>query len=244
MADETGKFIEAFSQSLDAETFVKMTLGNYKGSVADLQKILVRPVLTKRGPVVAFQTRYETRETVKNLSSEQAIESVRDHLVSGFRSAHLFTTLGDFQLDIGKRSSRLHAGKAAYVRAPAAIHDRQKSRSIDAGAYYLKALGITTDSGEVRAAQQSKWRQINKFVETLGHLIDDSAIEQGGTVKVVDMGSGKGYLTFAAYDYFTNMRGLNVEMIGVDTKSGTIALCNDIAAASNFDGLKFVNGTI
>ena len=244
MADETGKFIKAFSQSLEAETFVKMTLGNYKGSVDHLQKILVRPVKTKSGPVIAFQTRYDTRETVRNMTLPESTSSVREYLTSGFRSAHLFTTQNDFQLDIGKRSTRLHVGKPAFGQVSSVSHDRQKARELNVSAYYLKALGITTDGGDVRAAQQHKWRQINKFVETLGHLIDDSALHKSDVVKIVDMGSGKGYLTFAAYDYFTSVRGLNVEMTGVDTKSETVALCNDIATACNFDKLEFVNGTI
>jgi hypothetical protein len=58
------------------------------------------------------------------------------------------------------------------------------------------------------------------------------------------MGSGKGYLTFAAYDYFKNVRGLDVKVTGVDTKQQLVGLCNDIAAASEFENLKFVHGYI
>jgi SAM-dependent methyltransferase len=244
MSDETEKFVKAFAQSVAAETFVKMTLGNYKGSVEHLQKIMLRPVATKRGPLVAFQHRYESREIVKNQSVAESPEIVRTHLASGFSSGHLFTTENDFQLDIGKRSSRLRVVKPTFEQPASVVHDRIKDRLIDPAAYYLKALGITTDSGEIRASQQDKWRQINKFVETLGHLIDDSALKNGKTLKVVDMGSGKGYLTFAAYDYFTNVRGFDVDMTGVDTKRETIALCSNIADACNFENLKFVNGSI
>ena len=58
------------------------------------------------------------------------------------------------------------------------------------------------------------------------------------------MGSGKGYLTFAAYDYFKNILGLDVEVTGIDTKSELVGLCNDIARSCEFSGLKFVNGWI
>jgi hypothetical protein len=73
---------------------------------------------------------------------------------------------------------------------------------INPNAFYLKALGITTDRGEIRDKQQDKWRQINKFVETLGNLFDKSELKDKKELKIVDMGSGKGYLTFATYDYF------------------------------------------
>jgi SAM-dependent methyltransferase len=58
------------------------------------------------------------------------------------------------------------------------------------------------------------------------------------------MGSGKGYLTFAAYDYFANTRGINVKITGVDTKAELVSIDNDIARASEFENLKFVHGWI
>ena len=63
-------------------------------------------------------------------------------------------------------------------------------------------------------------------------------------LRIVDMGSGKGYLTFAAYDYFKNIRDVDVQITGVDTKRELVDLCNGIAAASQFEGLNFVVGTI
>jgi len=58
------------------------------------------------------------------------------------------------------------------------------------------------------------------------------------------MGSGKGYLTFATYDYFKNTRGIDVKVIGVDTKEQLVGLGNDIAKASEFNNLQFVHGSI
>jgi SAM-dependent methyltransferase len=244
MTDEIEKFIDAFTESLRAGTFVKLTLGNYKGSEGQLQKIFVRPVTTKKGDLIAFQKRFSTRETVTNEPSEQSGDFVRGYLEAGFRNAHLFTTANDFRLDIGKRSSRLKSAKPTFDAAAARPHDREKRRFVDHSAYYLKALGIATDKGEIIPSQQDKWRQVNKFVETLGHLIDESTLKDARNLRVLDMGSGKGYLTFAAYDHLVNSRGIEVDMTGVDTKNEIVALCNDIAAASGFSGLKFVNGTI
>ena len=61
---------------------------------------------------------------------------------------------------------------------------------------------------------------------------------------MVDMGSGKGYLTFAAYDYFKNTRGVDISVTGVEAKDDLVGLCNDVARAAEFDGLSFVSGTI
>ena len=193
---------------------------------------------------MSFQNHYETRQTVKNLGIKEAIDAVRTFLGSGFRSSHLFTTANDLQLTIGKRSSRLTKGKPTFPDKPSVSHDREKKTLIDPNAFYLKALGITTDKGEIRAQQRDKWRQINKYVEVLRDHFERSTLKDKDRLTVVDMGSGKGYLTFAAYDYFANGRKLNVEMTGVDTREDLIALCNEIAPSAGFDGLHFVSGTI
>ena len=191
-------------KSLAAETFVKMTLGNYKGSVEHLQKIFVRLVATKKGTRLLFQFRYDTRDVVKNLEFTYGVASVKTYLETGFRSGYLFTTAVDFQLEIGKRNSRLKAGKPTFSERPSLEHNREKKTLIDPNTFYLKALGIATDSGLIRSSQQDKWRQINKFVEILAGLVENSSLKDKTTLRIVDMGSGKGYLTFAAYDYFAN----------------------------------------
>jgi hypothetical protein len=119
-----------------------------------------------------------------------------------------------------------------------------KKAQIDAGSFYLRTLGITTDQGEIRSQQQDKWRQINKFVEVLASLFDKSELRERTELKIVDMGSGKGYLTFAAYDYFQNTRGISTTVTGVEARQDLVGLCNDIARAAEFDGLTFVDGTI
>jgi len=58
------------------------------------------------------------------------------------------------------------------------------------------------------------------------------------------MGSGKGYLTFALYDYLTNSLEMNTEITGVEYRRDLVDLCNDISAKSAFTQLKFTQSTI
>ncbi|MDH3530767.1 MAG: SAM-dependent methyltransferase, partial [Acidobacteriota bacterium] len=51
-------------------------------------------------------------------------------------------------------------------------------------------------------------------------------------------------LTFAAYDYLKNSRGLNIKMTGIDANSRLIDLCNQISATCGFSGLDFRTGMI
>jgi SAM-dependent methyltransferase len=241
----TEKFVGEFARSLQEETFVKMTLGNYRGSDAHLQKLLVRLVETRRGVRLFFLFRQDTRDTAKNFDYAEGVTKIREFLGTDFFSGHLFTLENDFQLDIGKRGkSRLNVAKPTFKTKPEITHDRDKQTLVNPNSFYLKALGITTDRGEIRDKQQDKWRQINKFVETLGSLVDKSPLAKRRELKIVDMGSGKGYLTFAAYDYFANTRGINVKITGVDTKAELVSIDNDIAKASEFENLRFVHGWI
>ena len=245
MTENVERFISEFARSLQEETFVKMTLGNYKGADAHLQKLLVRLIETRKGKRLFFLYRYDMRDTAKNYDFKEGVKILRESLDKEFFSGHLFTTENDFQLDIGKKGkSRLNVAKPTFKAKPALEHNREKKIQINPNSFYLKALGITTDRGEIRDKQQDKWRQINKFVETLGSLFDKSPLADRKDLNIVDMGSGKGYLTFATYDYFKNIRGIDAKVTGVDTKQELVGLCSDIAKASEFEDLKFVHGYI
>lgn len=245
MNENVEKFIAEFAKSLHEETFVKLTLGNYKGPDEHLQKLLIRLITTRKGTRLFFLYRYDTRDTAKNHDFNESIKLLRELLSTGFLSGHLFTTEHDWQLDVGKKGkSRLNVGKPTFKSKPSLEHDRKKKRYVNPQSFYLRALGITTDTGDVRDKQQDKWKQINCFVETLAYLVDKSALAGRKKLRIVDMGSGKGYLTFAAYDYFRNIRGFEVSMTGVESRAELVGLCNDLSRAAEFDGLRFENGWI
>src|SRR3712207_6110907 len=105
------KFISELAKSLQESTFVKLTLGNYKGTDEHLQKLLVRLVETKKGTRIFFLYRYATRDTAKNYDFIEGVAKIRNYLGKDCFSGHLFTTHNDLQLDIGKKGkSRLNVG--------------------------------------------------------------------------------------------------------------------------------------
>jgi hypothetical protein len=243
MNENIDKFIDELRLSLKQETFIKLTLGNYKGADERLQKIQSRLIKTKRGTRLFFLYRSENRDTAKNYAFDEGVELVRKMLGTDFFAAHLFTTANDFQLDIGRRGSRLNVAKPT-LRKQSLAHDREKQRPVDQDAFYLKALGITSDQGKVRDRAQDKWRQINRYIEILASLIDRSPLSDSRSIRIVDMGSGKGYLTFATYDHFRNVRGLETSVTGIEMRRELVERGNEIAKASEYDGLIFVQGGI
>ena len=126
------KFISEFAKSLHEENFVKMTLGNYRGNDAHLQKLLVRLVETKRGKRLFFLYRHDTRDTAKNYDFNEGVKIIRSLLGIDFFSGHLFSTENDFQLDIGKKGkSRLNVAKPTFKAMPTLEHDREKQIQVD-----------------------------------------------------------------------------------------------------------------
>lgn len=245
-AENIEQFIEHLRRSLADRTFVKLTLGNYKGNEEHLQKILVREIEAQKGTLLQLLYRYKTRDIVKNQLGSEALETLSEILASGFRSGDLFTTQADYQLMIGKRNSRLVSNKPTFPKKQDTSHDREKQYSADPTAFYLKALGITTADGEVRSKQRDKWKQINKFVEIIGDLVERSELKNAKKLRIIDMGSGKGYLTFAVFEHFRKSLGENAELsvTGIEARKDIVDLCNKIASEGNYKGVNFVVGNI
>jgi hypothetical protein len=259
MADANSeKFFAALDESLAGGYFVKLTLAKYRGAEADLKNVYVRAVTLKGGERLSFLRRYKTRDSVENHTHAEGSALVREMLGSEFLSGHLFTSKEDLQLGFNRRGeSRLVKRGPAFANAPPTQHDRRKRRAIEtAGNVYLHALGVTNERGEVRPAMGDKLRQIEKFIETIAGLYASSTLAGTSTltgsstldgreeISIVDMGAGKGYLTFAVYDYFTNVLGLRASVKGVEARAELVVLCNEIARRSGFERLSFQPGYI
>ncbi len=123
-------------------------------------------------------------------------------------------------------------------------HDRKKAHILDEDTPYdfLIHLGVADKRGRINDRKRAKFRQINRFLEILSDVYP--ALPAEGTLSVCDLCCGKSYLTFAVYYYLTEVKGREVEMLGIDRKRDVIALCSDIARQLNYTGLTFIAGDI
>jgi SAM-dependent methyltransferase len=243
-SEQIEQFTSALDLSLSSKNFVKVSLGNYKGNEEALKQILVRPVLIKRESKLAFTFRYKTRDVMKNLNLNEGINLISESLVTGFKIGTLFTTERDLILEeLNNGKIVLRETKPSTKEVLTENHDKEKSRLIKSESKpYLTELKITDTDGKVFKNAQDKFRQINHYVEILSSLIKE--LPEGTIKKVADMGSGKGYLTFALYDYLHSVLKLNSEVVGVEYRQDMVDLCNSVARKSAFDQLKFAQGTI
>jgi SAM-dependent methyltransferase len=247
MADEkTEEFFDALGDSLAGGRFVKLTLAKHRGADAGLKNVYVKPVALKKGERLSFLYRYATRDVVKNLTAEEGVRALRAMLGAEFLSAHLFTPGEDLRLEFDRKGeTRLarHAPTFSQAAPTREGHERRKRRAIEAaGNVYLRELGVTNERGEVRPAMGDKFRQINRFVEILEGLHASSPSAPARELSVVDVGSGKGYLTFAVYDYLNNSLGVRADVTGVEARPQLVELCNEVARRAGFERLRFKTG--
>jgi SAM-dependent methyltransferase len=176
----------------------------------------------------------------KNLPPAEAVATIGELLGRDFGRAHLFTLAGDWQLRcLAGDNDRLKAARPAFTQLPSPEHDRRKVKP--ASRKFLEALGVVRPDGEPRPGMADKLRQIDRFTELLGHLVEDSPLRDRREVRVVDMGAGKGYLTFATCEFFRT-RGVAADVIGVERRADLVELANGVARECGVGGVRFIQG--
>ncbi|HHB77678.1 MAG TPA: SAM-dependent methyltransferase [Saprospiraceae bacterium] len=244
MPKATNPILESLKTSLDDNSFVKLSLGNYKGKEANLKKLYIKRVLIKNADMLSFVYRYQTQDVTKNYTFAQAMELLEQLMgYKAFRFGLLSTLKFDEQIDFFKSRMAVKQLPASAKKLPSKVHNQAKNRKIEAkGKPYLHELGITDSTGKVYKKSQDKYRQINHYIEILSSLLKDLPLRE--KTNIVDMGAGKGYLTFALYDYLNHVLNKPSRVIGVEFRKNLVDFCNSTAQKSNFNDLHFEEGTI
>ncbi|MFZ4861856.1 class I SAM-dependent methyltransferase [Sphingobacterium sp. Mn56C] len=237
-------FITKLQLSIENNDFIKLSLGNYKGQEANLKNIYIKLVLLKRVPKLSFTFRYKTRDITKNFEIDTGIAQVTEYLSTGFGAATLFTTAENLVAQLNKKGAWfVKSEKPTATKLAGLSHDQVKERKVvGVNKRYLQDLRLMDANGQVYNAAQDKWKQINHYIELLSTALQ--AIPAKEQLQVVDMGAGKGYLTFALYDFLNNTLHKNAQVLGVEYRQDLVDLCNTIAENASFANLGFVQGTI
>jgi 2-polyprenyl-3-methyl-5-hydroxy-6-metoxy-1,4-benzoquinol methylase len=232
------EFITHLKDSIKNQEFVKLTLSKPSKNEKGLQNVYVRLVSIKQASKLSFTYRHNTNDQVKNFDIEEATAEIRLLLKDSFKIATLFTTTADFVLLIPKKGKLiLKKSKASFSEPGSDSHDREKKKRASDNDAYLQILGITDDNGAVIPKMADKFRQINKYLEIIEGLIKEASLP--AEINIVDMGSGKGYLTFALHDYLHHKLELQVNVLGIDQRQDLIDYCNKAAKQCGFDKLRF-----
>ena len=167
-------------------------------------------------------------------------------LVDSCMQVNLITTAGECEYKASKSGKITLIGVNNLVqktnagntqKANISGNNNEKNHIITPDAPFLLYLGVSDKNGRIHDKKQSKFRQINKFVENVRDIYPN--LKPEGELVVYDLCCGKSYLSFAVYHYLKNVLGRDVVMYGVDLKADVIEYCNKVAEDVGFDNLKF-----
>lgn len=212
---------------------------------ARFQSVRARPVTVHGELRIQFEYQAGGRTTHRNLTMTEYIDEAVKLLTAQFERAVIRTTAGETTIRRNRRGQPVVTRQAAPAPPPNTLcHDRRKRRLLPEGDAppFLHRLGLSGADGRVLSARYDKYRQINRFLE----IVDEVAGElpDKSSLRIVDFGSGKAYLTFALYDYFTRIRHRDVDLVGLDIKADVVASSNQAAHDLGFDHLRFEVGDI
>ena len=201
-------------------------------------KVTVEPLDLRGERAFRFTTHLADRALHENLEPAEARERL-GLLLADYGQGLLQTAVADWQVlgeTVLRRPPTRRAGKPG--------HDRRKRYLLEEGrpVPFLVELGVMTPDGAVRKSRYGKFRQVNRFLELVDDVVPSLRPEE--TLRVVDFGCGKSYLTFALHHLLTELRGRDVEIVGLDLKEDVIAACADLAARTGATGLRFERGEI
>ena len=248
------KFLSKIKQSFEEGNFVKLTLSKPRQQTTvngqqssdihkDLRNVYVKPIILRNEKMYSFTYRYERRDETKNYDAEQSLEIITNLITEIFLNASLFTLMEDVTLLISKKGKATVMTKAVKEQREQNVeHDKVKNRMINPENPWWFKLGLTTREGKVTADMQHKFKQICKYVEIVDGVMKN--VKFDGKIRIADMGAGKGYLTFALYEYLTQKCKYDIQMEGVEIRPDLVMKINEIIKESNMKDFRFVESSI
>jgi Methyltransferase domain len=205
-------------------------------------KVTVDPVILRGELRFRWRSHHRDRTVDENLPAEEAERRLAHQLGGEFRQGLLHAVDADWQILAGGKGTKVLRRPPSRPRARLE-HDRRKRRVLPEGepVPFLVALGVMTPAGAVHRRRYAKFRQVNRFLELVGDVLDELP---EGRLRVVDFGSGRSYLTFALHHLLTAVHGREVELVGLDLKEDVVAECEALARRLDARGLRFEVGDI
>jgi hypothetical protein len=241
MIDPVAQLVTAIKASIQDQTFQKLTLGKFQNELSAAKHVYVRLVDLKTGPNLSFVYRYPNQDITKNTPIPEGIALIAEWLGSSCRSATLLTTKTRLQLAFSRRGSpRLFTQDSFESPEVDRSHDREKVRLLQ-NERGLQLLGVIDSEGRPRTQMGDKYRQVHHFIEALAPILKGT--NPGDTLHIVDMGCGKGYLTFALHQ-FLGENGLHPVTVGVEKRGSLVHSANEIAGKLGDSAIRFIQGEI
>ena len=223
---------------------VHATISQPRQKSNELKRIKLKPVEIKGQYMIQLENQLERILKHENIPLDQVATKLED-IFNDFRQMHAQFSDETVQIQLSKKNKVFwKSDKKEKVTPINLSHNRKKQYLLDADTPhpFLIRLGVQTEDGKVKKQKYDKFKQINRFLE----FIEDSLkhLPKDRTIRILDFGSGKSYLTFALYHYLKIEKGLDIFVTGLDLKKEVIEECNRIADDLHYDKLEFLVGDI
>ncbi|WP_142827352.1 class I SAM-dependent methyltransferase [Planococcus soli] len=234
---------DQLTERLLQQQLVSATISQPRLKSNDIKRIKLKPVEIKKEYLIQFEYQHEHVLKHENLPVEEAARKLA-LLFTDFRQALFQFTDEKVQIQLSKKFKVIWKAEPTGEKKAELSHNRKKQYLLEDGIPYpfLVRLGVQSPDGKVKKQKYDKFRQINRFIE----FIDDALayLPQDRTVRILDFGSGKSYLTFALYHYLRIEKGLDLRVTGLDLKKEVIEECQQIAQDLHYEQLEFLVGDI
>ncbi|WP_214883246.1 MULTISPECIES: SAM-dependent methyltransferase [unclassified Exiguobacterium] len=235
--------LERLEDVIQSNHLVSATISQPRQKSSDLRRVKLKPVLIRNAYHIQFEYQYERVMNHKNLTPDEAVSEMIE-LLETFRQGQFQLKDSDLQFQLSKKFKVTLKEKQTAQKEVQLSHNREKQYvlPLDEPVPFLIRLGIQSADGKVKRQKYDKFKQINRFLEfiedSLKHLPTDR------TVRILDFGSGKSYLTFALYHFLHEMKGYDIHITGLDLKKEVIEECASIAKDLGYERLEFLVGDI
>ena len=236
---------ELAQRIINNESIIFATFSGIRNkSLKTFNKATIKKVMIKNELKFQFEYIYDKNVEHKNLNKIDSINEIDNLLKTYFKQALINTLESDYHILVSKSGVAKINKKAATKKFEEISHNRKKKYILNEGEVtsFLVELGIMTADGKVIKSKYDKFKQINRYLELVSDCIP--YLDKNKTIRIIDFGCGKAYLTFALYDFLVLKMGYNVEIVGLDLKENVIKFCSNLAKKLNYDDLRFVQGDI
>ncbi len=214
-------------------------------------KVKIRPVMI-REKLLFQETVYQgTKVFHENYDNTVIIERIEERIAQEFRQCEVEHRTCRAVILVSKKGKMTVKRKQAVqgqIQAQAGklqmSHNRVKHYILEENTPvpFLIDLGVQTDDGRIVRTRYDKFRQINRFLEFIEDILP--TLPKEDTVRILDFGCGKSYLTFAMYYYLHCLKEYDVEITGLDLKEDAIENCNLLSRKYGYEKLTFLKGDI
>ena len=209
-------------------------------------RVRIRPVEIRGERVFQATATVGTKAIHKNYTLEEVLSYVEASLTDGFSQLQIQGQMKDGTVLVSKKGKQTIKTRPHEALEPVKIqsHNRVKQYILKEGipVPFLVDLGVMNKEGKVHTHSYDKFKQINRFLEFIEDILP--SLQKDREVTILNFGCGKSYLTFAMYYYLKELKGYDVNIIGLDLKEDVIKKCSGLALKYGYEKLHFLQGDI